>query len=189
MWKYLLRCLNPSLSRLLVTRLRIKRWRYLLFLSLCLSHFNFTLSFQIYSPSRGVTVHMVLQHCWSPLATLPTMHLWLWALQGSWWAEEAVVLTGHRLVWGQLGVAVKHVWTPHITDFQSSILPLLLRINHLFSLALPMLCRGGSSITLVYLAHKCIHNVCANLFQFNLPSHWSLFSLQYLLQRGNKTEL
>lgn len=31
------------------------------------------------STSCGVTVLMVLQHCWSPVATLPTMHLWLWA--------------------------------------------------------------------------------------------------------------
>lgn len=40
-------------------------------------------SFQHYSSSRGVTVHMVLQHCWSPVATLPTMHLWHWALEGA----------------------------------------------------------------------------------------------------------
>lgn len=33
--------------------------------------------------SHGVTVHMVLQHCWSPVATLPTMHLWLGAFEGA----------------------------------------------------------------------------------------------------------
>lgn len=43
-------------------------------------------------------------------------------------------------------------------------------INPLFSLALLMLCRGGSSITLAHLAHKCIPNLCANLFLLNLPS-------------------
>lgn len=40
-------------------------------------------SFQHYSSSCGVTVHMVLQHCWSPVATLPTMHLCLWAFKGA----------------------------------------------------------------------------------------------------------
>lgn len=40
---------------------------------------SLSLSFQHYSSSHSVTVHMVLQHCWSPVATLPTMHLWLWA--------------------------------------------------------------------------------------------------------------
>ncbi|MED6244962.1 hypothetical protein ATANTOWER_028580, partial [Ataeniobius toweri] len=35
------------------------------------------------SSSHSVTVHMVLQHCWSPVATLPTMHLWLWAFDGT----------------------------------------------------------------------------------------------------------
>lgn len=63
--------------------------------SLYLSHSLLTPSlspsFQYYSSSHSVTVHMVLQHCWSPVATLPTMHLWLWAfdaadrLRGLWY--------------------------------------------------------------------------------------------------------
>lgn len=47
------------------------------------SHLTLFLSPSFQHSSRGVTVHMVLQHCWSPVATLPTMHLWLWALQGA----------------------------------------------------------------------------------------------------------
>lgn len=58
---------------------------HLLPLSLHLSHSNSlsSPSFQDYSSSCGVTVHMVLQHCWSPVATLPTMHLWRWAFEGA----------------------------------------------------------------------------------------------------------
>lgn len=65
------------------------------------------------SPSRGVTVHMVLQHCWSPVATLPTMHLWGWDF------ERADRLIGpryrrvFRLVRDGPGAAADSVPTEH----------------------------------------------------------------------------
>lgn len=81
-------------------------------------------SFQHYS-SRGVTVHMVLQHCWSPVATLPTMHLWLWAFMGADrlrgpWYRPAIALCEVSLV-RHWSVSDQH--TPLTSSF-SSILPI-----------------------------------------------------------------
>lgn len=71
-------CFNPSQpTHVLIKTSWKKRKLYLQLLPLNLS---FAPSFQHYSSSHSVTVHMVLQHCWSPVATLPTMHLWIWAL-------------------------------------------------------------------------------------------------------------
>lgn len=124
-------CFNPSLSQVLkyfVERRRKLCFSRCVFLTLTLF---LSPSFLQYSSSRGVTVHMVLQHCWSPVATLPTMHLWLWAFEGAdrlrgLWYRPAIARC--EVIWvQQWSVSKQH--TP-----LTSSLPTIPPINPPFSI-------------------------------------------------------
>lgn len=166
----------------------IKRWWYLLLLSLRLSHFNFPLLPNLlaipwcHSPYGAATLLVSSGHTShdASVAVGFTRELIGWGSRGIDWPSAGV-----RSAWcgSEVCLNTTHHWLP---VFYFTPIP---AINPPFSVALPMLCRGGSSITLAYLAHKCIPNACANLFLFNLPSHWSLFSLLHLLQRVSEAEL
>lgn len=87
-------------------------------------------SFQHHASSRSVTVHMVLQHCWSPVATLPTMHLRLWAFEGAdrlrgLWYRPAIA-------WCEVS-SVQHWSVSESTHTTASSLSSILPINPPFS--------------------------------------------------------
>lgn len=152
-----------------------KRWRYLLLFSLRLSHFNSPLLPNL----------LAIPRCHSPYGAATLL---VSSGHTSHDASVAVGFTRELIGWGNCGIdwptaGVRSArrgsevclnTTHHcLPVFYFTPTP---TINPLFSLALPMLCRGGSSITLSCLAHKYIPYACANHFIFNLPSHWSLFS-------------
>lgn len=183
---HLLHYMNPSLSHSLrYTNLQIKRWRFLLLLSLCLSHFKFALLPNL----------LAIPRCHSPYGAATLLvssgHTSHDASVAVGFKRELIGWGGRGIDWPSVGVRsarcgsevclnTTHHWLPVLFYPQQSIPYFLWHCP----------CCAEEAL-LAYLAHKCIPNVCANLFLFNLPSHWSLFSLLYLrlLQRGNEAEL
>lgn len=158
----------------------IERWRYLILLSLCFSHFIFPLLPNL----------LAIPRCHSPYGAATLL---VSSGHTSHDASVAVGFTKELIGWGSCGIDwpsagvrsarrgsevclnTTHHWLP-VSYFTPTP-----TINPLFSLALPMLYRGGSAITLSYLAQKCIPSVCVqSFFLVNLPSHRSLYSLLYL---------
>lgn len=157
---------NPSVSTFTsYTSMWIKRWRYWLLLSLRLSHSivpllpNLLAVPRCHSPYGAATLLVSSGHTShdASVAVGFTRELIGWGNRGIDWPSVGV-----RSAWrgSEVCLNTTHHWLP---VFYFTPTP---TINPLFSLALPMLCRGGSSITLSYLAHKCIPSVCANLFLF-----------------------
>lgn len=163
-----------SISRPKVTKISASQIKenslHLLLLSLRPSHSNFlSFSLLLYSSSRGVTVHMVLQHCWSPVATLPTMHLWLWALEGAdrlrglWYRPAIAWFEGSSVQqW-----SVSKPYTP-LTSTPSSILP----IN-----PLPIVTFASIKQSSYFLLYSCVL----------LQIFWSKLLLNWLISRVRLT--